>query len=290
MFTRVDSDVFSWIFIGDREDAKNLSMIRAYNIKYVLNLTPKTGDGGVPNFHHRDPNITYCRIPLQDNASEKLSSHFEDSWQFCEKSRVREDGNLLVHCNRGISRSVAMVCAYLMKYFGVEFNTILQRIQLSRPIARPNDSFMQQLQTFDKELEECGRMTLSPAPNESKSSYLRIHSQSTRKSAFNRTELASLSPSSRTYDETNISADKKQSVQVSDSSLKRNRPMVGPTLPPWLSQKKKSRTDTLNSPQERSSLYNMDTSYLQPGSLNEKNDHHIVPSPPHKPIGPQLPS
>eukprot|EP00922_Rhytidocystis_sp_ex-Travisia-forbesii_P047092 GHVS01070184.1.p1 GENE.GHVS01070184.1~~GHVS01070184.1.p1 ORF type:complete len:390 (+),score=115.49 GHVS01070184.1:616-1785(+) len=137
----------SWLFLGNKEAARHLRSLKALRIRYIVNATPTSTNGGVPNYFERDPFFSYCRIPIQDNASENLQTHFDEFWNFLETARIREDGNVLIHCNLGISRSVSLVCSYAIKYFPpMTASDILQRIQIHRSIAKPNDSFMQQLQ------------------------------------------------------------------------------------------------------------------------------------------------
>lgn len=43
-----------------------------------------------------------------------INIHFEETYNFIELSRA-SGRNILVHCHAGVSRSAAVVCAYLMK-------------------------------------------------------------------------------------------------------------------------------------------------------------------------------
>ncbi len=63
---------------------------------------------------------------MQDNASEKLFPWFERAHKFLERARIREDGDVLVHCNQGVSRSVAITMSYLMKHFKLSFEEALK--------------------------------------------------------------------------------------------------------------------------------------------------------------------
>merc|ERR1711963_604525 len=102
-----------WIWIGDAEDARDAASLRQSNIRYILNCTPPRTEGGVMNFHEKDPNFDYCRIAVGDNATEHLTGRFQEACDFLERARIREDGGVLVHCQQGVSRSVSMVLSYL---------------------------------------------------------------------------------------------------------------------------------------------------------------------------------
>jgi len=154
----------AWIFIGDKTDAKNLKQLCNNRIKYVMNVTPRKCDGGVSNYHERNSGFIYCRVSLQDNASEDLRLHFDKAWEFIKTARIREDGNILVHCNLGVSRSVAVVTSYLMKFHRYSLDAALAIVRDARPQAKPNDGFMEQLRNLEKDLlEKNGYAPSSPA-------------------------------------------------------------------------------------------------------------------------------
>jgi protein-tyrosine phosphatase len=50
--------------------------------------------------------------------------------------------NVLVHCHAGISRSAAIVCAYLMTKNGWSFSEALNFIKKRRNRVKPNENFV----------------------------------------------------------------------------------------------------------------------------------------------------
>ena len=72
-------------------------------------------------------------------------------------------GKTIVHCIAGVSRSVSLCAAYLMKnvrsekgLFGnnnMGATEAVKYIQKRRPCANPNPSFMHQLKKFEKQLK-----------------------------------------------------------------------------------------------------------------------------------------
>merc|ERR1719229_841725 len=94
----------------------------------------------------------YHRVPVGDNATERLLPHFQDAWNFLERVRIREDGGVLVHCQQGVSRSVSMVLSYLMKYYRMTFDEALALAKAARKQACPNDGFEAQLRELDETL------------------------------------------------------------------------------------------------------------------------------------------
>lgn len=59
-------------------------------------------------------------------------------------------GTVLVHCQAGCSRSVAIVAAYLMHTRRISAHTAVSMIQKRRPDAEPNKGFMAQLELYEQ--------------------------------------------------------------------------------------------------------------------------------------------
>lgn len=49
--------------------------------------------------------------------------------------------NVLVHCHAGVSRSAAIVIAYVMKKYGLNFESAFELVKTRRPRIRPNEKF-----------------------------------------------------------------------------------------------------------------------------------------------------
>lgn len=72
--------------------------------------------------------------------------HLEECINFIQK--YRQLTNVYVHCYAGVSRSVTVVLAYLMKFWKWNLKTALEFVQAKRIVAKPNDGFMEQLRKF----------------------------------------------------------------------------------------------------------------------------------------------
>ena len=89
-----------------------------------------------------------------------LSIWFDTAIQFIEEC-INRDGKILIHCYHGVSRSAAILAAYLLKlcldnkhaepYDMVDFGTVedaITFIRSRRPIVCPNEGFMSQLKLW----------------------------------------------------------------------------------------------------------------------------------------------
>jgi protein-tyrosine phosphatase len=54
-------------------------------------------------------------LPIDDSPQQELSQFFDVSFQFIDKNIERT--NVLVHCYSGVSRSAAIIAAYLIKKY-----------------------------------------------------------------------------------------------------------------------------------------------------------------------------
>lgn len=54
----------------------------------------------------------------------------------------------LVHCKMGVSRSASTVIAYAMKEYGWDLDKAFDYVKEKRAVAKPNPSFMKQLEEY----------------------------------------------------------------------------------------------------------------------------------------------
>lgn len=92
--------------------------------------------------------FTYHFIVLPDKAEANLSQHFEKTFELIEKALSAKEG-ILVHCSKGMSRSPAIVIAYLMRKYRYPYKKALYLVRSRRTIAQPNQGFKQQLRQYE---------------------------------------------------------------------------------------------------------------------------------------------
>jgi Dual specificity phosphatase, catalytic domain len=134
------------IYVGGKVDAKNHKQLIQRHITHILNVTPpketcyKTG---VPNYFEQKPSTVnapplpppssssssvanipeamtkfqYLRIPIYDSSisTTTLYDAIDSICTFINQAIVYQQTSILIHCQRGISRSVTVAIIYLIR-------------------------------------------------------------------------------------------------------------------------------------------------------------------------------
>ncbi|CAI0397444.1 unnamed protein product, partial [Linum tenue] len=86
-------------------------------------------------------------VPIRDMESEDLLDYLEPCLDFIDRSR--KEGSVLVHCFAGVSRSAAIITAYLMRLEQLTLEDALESLRESCESVCPNDGFLDQLKMFE---------------------------------------------------------------------------------------------------------------------------------------------
>lgn len=90
-------------------------------VTHILNLAGRESD----NAFEDDYNYKSI-IGLADSPQAELKKHFDECFDFIDEGR--HYGNCLVHCYGGVSRSTAMITAYLMSKEKMPFEDALVKV------------------------------------------------------------------------------------------------------------------------------------------------------------------
>lgn len=137
-------DVGNGLFISSQDVANDETLLENYKITHVLNVS------GSPSV--KFAGIFYCDIMLLDLPEQSLNEHFLPCFQFIENAL--KTGRVLVHCNAGVSRSVSVVIAFLMKSRHLRFDEAFNVVKTARPSSKPNEGFTKQLIMYEKILTD----------------------------------------------------------------------------------------------------------------------------------------
>lgn len=83
-----------------------------------------------------------------DTPDQNLTQYFSVCNDFIHAARLR-DGNVLIHCLAGMSRSVTVAVAYIMSVTPLNWKDALKVVRTGRSVANPNLGFQTQLQEFE---------------------------------------------------------------------------------------------------------------------------------------------
>ena len=134
------------LFIGDVYASSNYFNLHSKSVSHILTLTKDIK----PKFPEE---FEYLVIHIEDTKDEELLIHLPKAIEFI-KCGMENGTGVLVHCQQGISRSASIVIAYLMATKKKSFKHVFKMIKEKRPIVKPNQNFIDQLQTFEAKLKE----------------------------------------------------------------------------------------------------------------------------------------
>jgi protein-tyrosine phosphatase len=140
------SDILGCLSLGSWRDAADPEKLKARGITHVLNVAKE-----VPPSSEREAmesgDFCHKTIPLVDCHSQNIDEHFEDAFTFIQDARA-QNGKVLVHCRRGISRSAAIVVGYLMSHENYTYEEALDFVKEKRSCVSLNLAFRQILSEY----------------------------------------------------------------------------------------------------------------------------------------------
>ncbi|CAJ1959243.1 unnamed protein product [Cylindrotheca closterium] len=115
----------------------------------------------IPVFHVKLTDSAFSQLPLEEVSDFIHSALKSDRHAVVAKDETQQHdtgvptsitkkANVLVHCNQGVSRSAALVMAYLIKTHGFSLKEAFFHVQSKREVAQPNTGFMKQLIEFER--------------------------------------------------------------------------------------------------------------------------------------------
>lgn len=142
------AEIRDHLYLGSARAVSDEALLRERGITHIVNATVE-----LPNELER--NFTYLRLDLDDDQKVNIMDAIETCYNFIEECR-NEGGKVLVHCQAGISRSAAVVIAYLMKEEGMSLRDAFFYVKSKRSQIGPNVGFFRQLTEFEVSLgREC---------------------------------------------------------------------------------------------------------------------------------------
>ena len=95
------------------------------------------------------------QVPLHDAPFAELAAHLPRTSRYIARAlRGSPEARVLVHCAMGASRSVAVVCGYLVAAHGLHPAQALEFVRVRRAAAAPNRGFVDQLHEYHRSVAQ----------------------------------------------------------------------------------------------------------------------------------------
>jgi protein-tyrosine phosphatase len=147
VFFSEPTPVYPNIYLGSVYNANTWNTLVKNNIKYIINVSNELTNW-YPDY------IEYYQIPIKDNNSESMQPYFDESYNKIEEFLSKKNGNILVHCFFGASRSVTIITEYLRRKTGKSIDDIIIELKKLRPVVNPSQQFIYDLYINNKEEKE----------------------------------------------------------------------------------------------------------------------------------------
>lgn len=128
------------VYIGDLASSINIEKLKKDNFTHILSVM----NGSFSMFPEK---FTYKQIHINDNEWVTIDKYFEECNDFIIDSQ-KENGNILVHCMYGMSRSATIVLAYLIKKKSMAYENAIAFVREKKPNIHPNVGFIKQLKKY----------------------------------------------------------------------------------------------------------------------------------------------
>ena len=145
------------LYVGNMADAAYWPFLKELGITHVINCSVEA-QKVAPAYESKG--IQYLLLPWQDREEEAVNMRrqrfrsLREATQYIKRVLKAKDAknSILVHCVRGVSRSPAPVCAYLMEYEGLSFDRALSEVQSKHKDCLTSSHWQTMLHKFDAEL------------------------------------------------------------------------------------------------------------------------------------------
>ncbi|CAD8163175.1 unnamed protein product [Paramecium octaurelia] len=126
------------LWLGDYESTLNLEFLKSKGIRTIITVAA--------GLNEKYEGIVHHKIEILDIELTNISQYFQTAIDWIE--RGFNIGGVLVHCMAGVSRSAAIVIAYLIEKKKMTYYQAFTFVKSKRPQINPNKGFANQLIQF----------------------------------------------------------------------------------------------------------------------------------------------
>eukprot|EP00455_Lapot_gusevi_P053145 TRINITY_DN822_c0_g1_i1.p1 TRINITY_DN822_c0_g1~~TRINITY_DN822_c0_g1_i1.p1 ORF type:complete len:229 (+),score=22.33 TRINITY_DN822_c0_g1_i1:39-689(+) len=131
------------LYISSVAVACNQALLDEYKITHIVNAS------GIRNWFPEK--CTYFKIDIMDSPRLDIKQYFAESNGFIRQA-LEQNKVVLVHCQAGVSRSAALVLAYLIQHNNMSMDEAIAHLRAARSCIAPNSGFLRQLREFENEV------------------------------------------------------------------------------------------------------------------------------------------
>jgi hypothetical protein len=144
---------YDWILndvaVGNIRAGSDLDHLRQQGISVIIctiPLLPRSIED------YKAHGMSLLHIPIDDSPEVDIGRWFDGSSDFIMSNRLM-NRKVLVHCHAGMSRSVSIVCAFLINLFQCDHVRCLYWIREKRPCIAVNPGFLRQLESYGRKFK-----------------------------------------------------------------------------------------------------------------------------------------
>ncbi len=130
------SQINNHIFVGGMHVAQNWDLIVGNGITHIVNCAAAI----LPCSFQDVPDMHYLTLNMVDGRQDDIGWFLCKVLQFILKARTK-GARVLIHCEKGVSRSCSFVIAYLMYSTGCSWKKAFEQVKERRKVCAPNTAF-----------------------------------------------------------------------------------------------------------------------------------------------------
>lgn len=133
------------VYLGDLPSSISYDKLEEDGITHIISII----NGSYSMYPNK---FKYKHIHINDDPWLSIDNYFDECIQFIENAE-KEGGKVLIHCMCGISRSVTIIVAYLIKKHKYTLNDAILYLKDKKQNINPNDGFINQLKKYEKKFK-----------------------------------------------------------------------------------------------------------------------------------------
>jgi protein-tyrosine phosphatase len=136
-FENTISQVAPCLFVSGGKVAASRDILVEHSIQRIVNCCAST----IPNYFESDSDLKYLGLKLLDAKEENINWFVAKVLCFINDG-ISNHENVLLHCEKGISRSCSFAIAYQMWKYKCNYIDAFSTVQQARSICNPNAGFI----------------------------------------------------------------------------------------------------------------------------------------------------